>query len=45
MPSGDDGEPPTNGAGMKGLTIAQAKEGLSIQFGVPTEGIQITISG
>lgn len=30
---------------MKGLTIGQAKEGRSIQFGVPTEGIQITISG
>jgi hypothetical protein len=45
MPSGNNEEPPTNGAGMKGLTIAQAKDGLSIQFGVPIESIQITISG
>lgn len=28
-----------------GLTIAQAKQGLSVHFGVPPESIQITISG
>lgn len=45
MPSEDDEDPPTNGARMKGLTTAHAKEGLSIQFGLATESIQITISG
>jgi hypothetical protein len=29
----------------KGLTIAEAKEGLSIFFGVPVESVQINISG
>lgn len=29
----------------KGLSIAEAKEGLSISFGVPVESVQITISG
>ncbi len=39
----DDGEAlPT---GKKGLSMAEAKEGLSIFFGVPPESIQITISG
>jgi hypothetical protein len=31
-------------AGKKGLSIADAKEGLAMFFGVPTESIQITIS-
>lgn len=31
--------------GKKGLSIPEAKEGLSIFFGVPAESIQITISG
>jgi hypothetical protein len=29
----------------KGLSIAEAKEGLSAFFGVPVESVQITISG
>jgi hypothetical protein len=34
--------PPTT---KKGLSIAEAKEGLSVFFGVPVESVQITISG
>ncbi len=37
----DESNPPANGE----LTIAEAKRGLSIKFGVPEEAIQIVING
>lgn len=39
-------QPATSGAPSKnGLSLAEAKEGLSIFFGVPVENVHITISG
>lgn len=35
----------TGGAGVGPLTIAQAKRGLSLTFGVPEEAVEITIRG
>lgn len=39
------GGPASRSADKKGLSIAEAKEGLSLFFGVPVESVQITISG
>lgn len=36
---------PEGGAGVGPLTIAQAKRGLSLTFGVPEEAVEITIRG
>lgn len=41
MPHPAEAEVPTS----EGLTIAQAKHGLSVKFGVPEEAIQIVING
>lgn len=50
MPSGEaqpapkaDAAPP--GPASEGLTIAEAKRGLAVKFGVPEEAIQIVING
>ena len=36
---------PTNGAGGKAITMAEAKQGLALTFNVPPEAIEITIRG
>ena len=36
---------PVNGAGVKALTMAEAKKGLALTFNVPPEAIEITIRG
>lgn len=36
---------PTNGAGVKALTMAEAKQGLALTFNVPPEAVEITIRG
>lgn len=36
---------PMNGAGVKALTMAEAKKGLALTFNVPPEAIEITIRG
>lgn len=41
----DDDEAKSAPGGKMGFSISEAKEGLSIFFGVPPESIQITISG
>jgi len=42
MPSTPEADAP---AASEGLTIAEAKRGLSVRFGVPEEAIQIVING
>jgi len=41
----DEGDPPPHRAPQAGLTIAQAKEGLSIGLGVPLDSIEIIVRG
>jgi hypothetical protein len=36
---------PMNGAGVKALTMAEAKKGLALTFNVPPEAVEITIRG
>ena len=36
---------PMNGAGVKALTMAEAKQGLALTFNVPPEAVEITIRG
>lgn len=43
--NGPKGPPPREPEAAVGLTIAQAKAGLAIQFGVLPESIEITIKG
>lgn len=43
---GADGVPPSQGiVAHKGLSIAEARAGLAVYFGVPPESIEITIRG
>lgn len=44
-PSGEEEEPPVTAVRGEPLTIAQAKQGLALTFGVPMESVEITIRG
>ena len=41
----DEEAPPITKPGIKALTIAEAKKGLSLTFSVPPEAVEITIRG